>query len=216
MCVFSHKALMKIQEGEGSYRVRAVAIKPRRTICWILGLKKQCFLFIYPTWRIRGAQRTSSRSFCTGSSRQSRTQLYPCSNPVEIYMSDIMIQVGLKVVNEEKDRGTISSDTLWCAAGLYLCAPEVPHGGWWNEYCTYKEFGKSTKIICNIYMYGFLEKYEEQFYSNWSKIRKIMDIHYALPEGQRENYIFKTFWNSTFLSLFENTLSNPLLKSVQE
>ena len=49
-CVFfSHKALMKIQEGEGSYRVRAVAIKPRRTICRILELKKQCFLFIYPT-----------------------------------------------------------------------------------------------------------------------------------------------------------------------
>ena len=108
----------------------------------------------------------------------------------------------------KKKTGTISSDTL--------CAVEVPHIGWWNEYCTYKEFGKSTKIICNIYMYGFLEKYEEQFYSNWSKIRKIMDIHYALPEGQRENYIFKTFWNSTFLSLFENTLSNPLLKSVQE
>ena len=40
-CVFfSHKALMKIQEEEGSYRVRAVAIKPRRTICRILDLKK--------------------------------------------------------------------------------------------------------------------------------------------------------------------------------
>ena len=56
-------------------------------------------------------------------------------------------------------------------------------------------------ILYNIYMYGFLEKYKEQFYANWSKIGKIMDIHYALPEEQRENYILKPFWNSTFFFL---------------
>ena len=115
MCFLLYKALMKIQEGESSYRMRrAIGIKPGRTTCAILDLKKPrflfiywtwriLFLFIYWTWRIRGARRISSRSFCTGSSPQSRTQRCPCSSPAEKYDSNE------KLTMKNRDRQDLST-----------------------------------------------------------------------------------------------------------
>ena len=116
MCFLLHKALMKIQEGESSYRMRrAIGIKPGRTTCAILDLKNPRFLFIYWTWRIRGARRTFSRSFCTGSSPQSRTQRCPCSSPAEKCDSNAKLRMKIR---DRQDLNTVLSryDVLYDSA----------------------------------------------------------------------------------------------------